>query len=88
MIVRYGFMQEPNIPVAMRLCEKLGLAIDLDRVTYYVGRETLIPTLEVKGMALWREHLFSFLSRNAMLATVYYSLPVDDVVELGFQVQI
>jgi KUP system potassium uptake protein len=88
MIARYGFMQSPDIPAALRLSEKQGLDIDLQGITYYVGRETLIPTEEVKGMALWREHLFAFLSRNAMRATLYYDLPVEDVVELGFQVEI
>lgn len=88
MIVHYGFMQEPNVPVALRLAEKLGLEIDLERTTYYVGRETIIPTEEVPGMMLWREKLFAFLSRNAMRATSFYNLPPDRVVELGIQVQI
>jgi KUP system potassium uptake protein len=88
LVVRYGFMQEANIPVALRLCERFGLDIDLNNLTYYVGRETLIPTREVVGMQLWREYLFAFLSRNAVRATAFYRLPPDDVVELGFQVEI
>lgn len=87
--VRYGFMQEPNVPVALKLCNKLGLEIDLDNITYYVGRETLIPSKDVaSGMWLWRERLFAFLSRNAMRATAFYRLPAEDVVELGFYVEI
>ncbi len=86
--VRYGFMQAPNIPVALRLCEKLGLDLDLDHVTYYLGRETIVPTSDIPGMAMWREQLYSFLSRNAMRPTAFYQLPADDVVELGFQVRI
>ena len=88
LIVRYGFMQQPNVPVALRLCERFGLDIDLERLTYYVGRETLIPTVEVEGMQLWREYLFAFLSRNALRATAFYGLPPDDVVELGFEIEI
>ncbi len=87
-IARYGFMQDPNVPVALKLCHFHGLDIDPQRVTYYVGRETLIPSRAVSGMWLWREHLFAFLSRNAMRATAFYRLPPDDVVELGFQVEI
>lgn len=87
--VSYGFMQDPNVPVALKLCNKLGLSVDLDHVTYYVGRETLIPSKDVPGgMWLWRERLFAFLSRNAMPATAFYGLPADDVVELGFHVEI
>jgi KUP system potassium uptake protein len=86
--VRYGFMQTPNVPVALRLAEELGLEIDLERITYFVGRESIIPTDEVPGMRLWRERLFAFLSRNAMGATTFYKLPPDRVIELGLQVQI
>jgi len=87
-VLRYGFMQSPNIPVCLRMCDKLGLKIDLDHLTYYVGRETLIPSANVGGMWLWQDRLFAFLSRNAMRATAFYRLPPDDVVELGFQVEI
>jgi KUP system potassium uptake protein len=87
-VVRYGFMQTPNIPVALRLCEKLGLAVDHDSLTYYVGRETLIPTARVSTWWPWRRHLYVFLTRNAMRNTAFYQLPPEDVVELGFQVEI
>lgn len=88
-VVHYGFMQTPNIPVALRLCEKLGLAVDHDNLTYYVGRETLIPTARVAAWWPWRRHLlFVFLTRNAMRNTTFYQLPPEDVVELGFQVEI
>lgn len=86
--VRYGFMQDPNVPVALRLCETLGLAVDVENLTYYLGRETLIPSRSVPGMSLWREKLFAFLSRNATRATDFYRIPPEDVIELGFQIQI
>ena len=87
-IVRYGFMQSPNIPVALRLCQTLGLKADFDDITYYVGRETLIPKQKVSMWWPWRRHLFVFLTRNAMRNTAFYHLPPEDVVELGFQVEI
>lgn len=86
--VRYGFMQSPNVPVALRLCEHFGLDVDLDHVTYYVGREHLIPSDEMPGMSLWREKLFAFMSRNASLATLFYNIPPERVVELGLQVRL
>lgn len=86
-VLQYGFMQQPNIPVALKLAEKLGLDIDLEMVTYYVGRETLVDSDE-SGMARWRERLFLFLSRNARPATAYYGLPAEDVVELGFRLKV
>jgi KUP system potassium uptake protein len=87
-IVRYGFMQAPNIPQALRLCGKMGLEVDTADVTYYVGRETLIPRRRVSVWWPWRRHLFVFLTRNAMRNTAYYHLPPQDVVELGFEVEI
>jgi len=87
-VVQYGFMQEANIPVALRLCRELGLDLDLDEVTYYVGHETIIASRERPGMWLWRERLFAILLRNAMRPTAFYRLPPEDVVELGFQVEI
>ncbi len=39
----YGYFQSPNVPIALRLCERLGLSVDPDKIAYYLGRETLIP---------------------------------------------
>ena len=88
LVIRYGFMQTPNVPVALRLTGQLGLDIDIESVTYYLGRATLIPSDKLPGMALWRDHLFSYLAHNAARATDFYRLPPEDVVELGFHVEI
>ena len=87
-LVHYGFMQMPNIPLALRLAEERGLDIDWEHTTYYVGRESVIPTKEVPGMQLWREKLFAILSHNALSATAFYRLPSDRVMEIGIQVDI
>jgi KUP system potassium uptake protein len=86
-VARYGFMQTPNIPVALRLCEALGLMVDLDATTFYLGRETLLPRRDF-GLPLWQDHVFDFLSRNAARATAFYHLPPERVVEIGIQVEI
>ncbi len=88
LVIRYGFMQTPNVPVALRFSEQLGLDIDIDNLTYYLGRATLIPSDDLPGMALWRDHLFAFMAHNATRATDFYGLPPEDVVELGFHVEI
>ncbi|WP_292999932.1 potassium transporter Kup [Nevskia sp.] len=88
LVIRYGFMQTPNVPVALRFSEQLGLDIDIDNVTYFLGRATLIPSDDLPGMPLWRDHLFAFLAHNATRATDFYGLPPEDVVELGFHVEI
>ncbi len=86
-IVHYGFLQSPNVPVALRSCEPFGLKIDPSEATYYLERETLIPTKKKPGMMIWREKLFSFMTRNALRATSFYNIPPERVVEIGIQVE-
>lgn len=87
-IVNYGFMQNPNVPVALRGCESFGLKVNLDTTTFYLARETLIPSPERPGMILWREKLFSFMTRNALPATDFFRIPPERVVELGIRIEI
>jgi KUP system potassium uptake protein len=83
----YGFMQDPNVPDALRAAQSKGLAIDADDVTYFLGRETILITHR-RGMAIWREKLFVLMTRNAVRATAFFRLPPERVVELGVQVEI
>jgi KUP system potassium uptake protein len=83
----YGFMQDPNVPDALRSSQSRGLDIDADDVTYFLGRETILVTYR-RGMAIWREKLFVLMTRNAVRATAYFRLPPERVVELGVQVEI
>jgi len=55
--------------------------------SYFLGRETLIPTRH-PGMAIWREHLFAWMTRNASSASVFFNLPANQVIELGAQVEL
>ena len=86
-IARYGFMDEPNIPAIIRLCQEKGVPVDPASAIYILGRETLVAT-DDPGMALWREHLFAFMTRNAQSAMTYFSLPEKQVIEIGVQVRI
>jgi KUP system potassium uptake protein len=85
--VQYGFMEDPNVPEALRDARNQGLPIDDEDVTYFLGRETIIVTRK-EGMALWREKLFVLMARNAVRATAFFRLPPERVVELGVQVEI
>ncbi len=83
----YGFMQSPNLPVVLRECERFGVKVDLERTTYYLGRENVIPSSKA-GMMAWRKALFALMSRNATLATAFYSIPAGRVVEIGIEVEL
>jgi len=84
---RYGFMEEPNIPELLTACKGKGLDLPPNQVTYFLSRETIIPTKR-PGMVLWREWLFRVMAQNAQSATAYFRLPANRVVELGMQVEI
>jgi KUP system potassium uptake protein len=84
--VTYGFMQDPNVPDTLEAARQKGVAVDLDDVTFFLGRETIIVTRHA-GMATWRERLFVLMARNAVRATAYFRLPPERVVELGVQVE-
>ncbi len=88
--VHYGFMQSPNLPVAIKLCQDLRLIPDLDAdvTVYYADRSTLVTTGRSRAMLPWRKRLFAFMSRNSLRAVEYYRLPPGRSVELGIQIEI
>ncbi|MBD9426723.1 potassium transporter Kup [Pseudomonas sp. PDM15] len=86
-ILHFGFMEEPDVPAALRLCHLDELDFSPMRTTYFLSRETVIPTKRF-GMAPWRERLFAFLQKNANSSMSYFQLPVNRVIELGTQVEI
>ena len=99
LVVAYGFMESPDVPSVLALLQPHGLEIKVMETTFYLGRETLIPTragaakraaLSAKGlwMAMWRKQLFVVMTNNARSATAFFHLPANRVVELGAQVQI
>jgi KUP system potassium uptake protein len=92
-VARYGFMETPDVKEVLALCNERGIRTRPLETTYYVGRERLIPTKRKRGehgirMALWRKKVFAVMSRNAISATEYFSIPPNRVVELGTQVEI
>jgi len=87
LVVRYGFMEDPNIPQVLEGVQHERLNFNPMETTYFLGRESLIAT-DKPGMALWREKLFAWMVRNATSATFYFRLPPNRVVELGSQIEI
>jgi KUP system potassium uptake protein len=85
---RFGFMERPNILEILTTGKSLGCAIDLDDVTYYVGRETIVPREDGRGLPGWQVRIFVGLERNAVHISDFFSLPSDQVVEIGRQVAI
>ena len=85
-ILRYGFMESPNIPRELEsLTEQLNVRVS--QASYFLGREVLVPGMAPK-MPWWRRALFLFMARNAVPATEFFRIPSDRVVELGVRITI
>jgi KUP system potassium uptake protein len=84
----FGFMERPNIPDLLAASKSLGCTVDLADVTYYVGHETVIGREDKMGLPAWQAKLFMVMERNAVHVSDFFSLPSDQVVEIGRQVAI
>ncbi len=85
---RFGFMERPHIPELLAVSKALGCTIDSADVTYYVGHETVVSREDGKGLPIWQERLFAIMERNAVHVSDFFSLPTDQVVEIGRQVSV
>ena len=89
-ILHFGFTESPSVPDGVRYAtEQAELSCGkLHEVSYYIGRETVIPTAHIPGMWVWRETLFAFMQRNAERSAAYFSIPAAQVVEIGIEIEI
>jgi len=85
--LNFGFMNTPDVPKALRLCEPQGLVVPPFETSYFLSRQTLVLR-PVGGLAAWRARLFVAMSRNASSVAEYFALPDNAVVELGTRMQV
>ena len=83
----YGFMQEPDVPAALKRVHDCGQSFKMLDTSFFLARQTLLPSSR-PGMAVWREKVFAWMLRNAESAMEFFRLPTNRVVELGSQVEI
>jgi KUP system potassium uptake protein len=86
-LLRFGYMETPNIPKALGVARKLGLQFDIMSTSFFLSRRALRPAPR-SGMPRWQDRLFITLARSANDATDYFQIPTDRVVEVGTQVTI
>jgi KUP system potassium uptake protein len=86
-IIRFGFMETPNIPKALAIARKRGLSFDIMSTSFFLSRRVVRPDTR-SGMPVWQDRLFIILARNADDASSYFQLPTDRVVEIGTQVTV
>jgi KUP system potassium uptake protein len=85
--IRYGFLDDPDIPRALALCRVGGFRFNLMETSFFVGREKIIAKRRF-GFASPFKHLFVLLSNMALDATEFFRIPINRIVELGGQAEI
>ena len=85
---RFGFMERPDIPRVLNESAAQGCTIDLHDVTYYVGHNSVLRRDDHRGLPLWQHELFTMMERNAAHVSDVFSLPGDQVVEIGRQISV
>jgi KUP system potassium uptake protein len=85
--VNFGFMEHPDVPKALELAVGRSqiAPCDPERVTYFTGHETIIPTGRRRGMARWRKKVFAFMHHNAQRAGAYFKIPTAQIMEIGIE---
>ncbi|MBT2134084.1 potassium transporter Kup [Croceibacterium sp. LX-88] len=86
-VLHYGFMEETDIPAALKEMEMCGGKFEMMQTSFFLSRQTLLSA-DKPGMAIWREKLFAWMMRNAATPMEFFRLPTNRVVELGSQVEI
>jgi KUP system potassium uptake protein len=87
-ILHYGFMESPSVPEGLRLAHEQARCGNLSKISYYISRETIIPTARIPGMSVWRKGLYAFMQRNAEQSDAYFCIPPTQVVEMGIEIEI
>jgi KUP system potassium uptake protein len=85
--LKFGYMEQPNIPKALAIARKQGWQFDSMSTSFFLSRRTLRPSAKT-GMRIWQDHLFIWLARSANDATSYFQIPTGRVVEVGTQVTV
>ncbi len=86
-IARYGFMEEFKVDTVLTLAREKGLDLAVESTTFYIGRENLVHG-DNPQMYRWRANMFIFMSRNAAGMASFFSLPADQTIEVGVQLEI
>ena len=89
-VLHYGFMETPSVPKGIWLAVGLGQLdeIDPDSISYIIGRETVVPSRKIAGMAYWREVIYAFMQRNSERSAVWFGVPAAQATEIGMEIEI
>jgi KUP system potassium uptake protein len=86
-VLKFGYMEQPNVPKALAVARKLGWTFDIMSTSFFLSRRSLRPAAH-SGMPRWQDRLFIALARSASDATDFFQIPTGRVVEVGTQVTV
>ena len=85
--LKFGYMEQPNVPKALAIARKLGWHFDIMATSFFLSRRSLKPSAQ-SGMPRWQDRLFIGLAKSASDATDFFQIPTGRVVEVGTQVTV
>ncbi len=85
-ISSHGFMEQPDVQQILRSCASHDLICDPNQTSFFLGRETIVPTR--KNMPIWQSRFFALLCRSSQSAMEFFNLPPNRVIELGTQIEV
>jgi KUP system potassium uptake protein len=84
---KFGYMEQPDVPAALRACESQGLSIDPHQASYFLGRRSILTSAK-SAMPFWQQRIFIMLANQSARAIDFFRIPADRVVELGMQMSV
>jgi KUP system potassium uptake protein len=86
--VRFGFIEVPNVVVALACARDQGCPLSLEDAMFFGARDEVVPAKAHPLLPAWRRMLFAFMYRNAVRAPDRFDLPADRFLEVGRQVEL
>ena len=90
LVLRYGFMETPSVPKGVWLAVAMGQLDEIapESISYFLGKETVVPSVKFAGMAYWREVIYAFMQRNSERSGVWFGVPAAQAIEIGIEIEI
>ncbi len=84
---RFGYMEQPDVPKALRACAPFGLEIDPRQASYFLGRRVIRMSAR-SALPFWQQRIFIMMANQSARAIEFFRIPPDRVVELGMQMSV
>jgi KUP system potassium uptake protein len=87
MVLRFGYMESPNVPKAMAACPHRDFDFDIMSTSFFLSRRVIRPAAPSE-MPRWQSLLFANMAKWADDASLYFRIPTGRAVEVGMQINV